>query len=65
VNNQYEITPLMAEQKENLPEWRWKDIINLGLKVATVLSDEANNNKYKELYWMSQKTIKQLIATFG
>jgi hypothetical protein len=55
MNNQFEITPFMADQKENLPEWRWKDIINLGLKVSTVLSDESNNSKYNQLYWLSKK----------
>ncbi|MDD5272858.1 MAG: hypothetical protein PHU14_09090 [Methylovulum sp.] len=64
MNNQFEITPIMKVQKENIPEWRWKDIINLGLKVATILSDENNKNKYKDLYWLSKKNIKELITTF-
>jgi hypothetical protein len=64
MNNQFDITLIMAVQKENIPEWRWKDIINLGLKVATILSDEDNKYKYKDLYWLSQKNIKELITSF-
>ena len=59
--NQYEITERMAIDKNNLPEWTWDDIIKLGLFVAKIL-DLCNDRIYKNLYWLSQKSVKELIA---
>ncbi len=59
--NQFQISDKMERDKENLPEWVWDDIIRLGLFVAKILS-LCNNRIYKNLYWLSQKPVKELIA---
>lgn len=54
----------MDIQKNNLPEWTWDDIIKLGLFTARILS-LPKERIYKGLYWLSQKSVKELITYFG
>jgi hypothetical protein len=61
--NQFKISPEMDCQKNNLPEWTWDDIIKLGLEIAFILENDNNQFVYKELYYLSQKPVKELIAS--
>jgi hypothetical protein len=60
--NQFNITPQMSEQKSDLPEFTWDDIIRLGLKTAKILSHEDKQFRCKELYWFAQKSMSELMA---
>lgn len=51
----------MDIDKNNLPEWTWDDIIKLGILVARILG-LPKNRIYKGLYWLSQKSAKELIS---
>lgn len=59
--NQFDITEKMDIQKNNLPEWTWDDIIKLGLLVARILG-LPKERIYRGLYWLSQKSVKELSA---
>lgn len=59
--NQFNITDRMNRYKSDLPEWTWGDIINAGLLLARTL-DLPKDRRYKGLYWLSQKDVKELIA---
>jgi len=63
-SNQFKINDKMDIQKNNLPEWTWDDIIKLGLFTARILS-LPKERIYKGLYWLSQKSVKELITYFG
>jgi len=58
--NQFNITENMAKVKTDLPEWTWDDIIKCGLAFARIMSGEDNSIKYKKLYWLSKKSVKEL-----
>jgi len=60
--NQFNISDKMSEQKSDLPEWTWDDIIWLGLKTAEILSHEDKQFRCKELYWLAQKSVSELMA---
>ncbi len=60
--NQFYITEQMEHYKSQLIDYRWDDIINLGILVARIL-ELPNERKYKGLYWLSQKNINELIAS--
>lgn len=60
--NQFDISDKMSIQKNNLPEWTWDDIIKLGLLVARILG-LPKERIYKGLYWLSQKSAKELITS--
>ena len=62
--NQFDITDNMANVKSNLPEWTWDDIVRCGLSLARLLDSDDNQVKYKKLYWLSQKNVKELSASF-
>jgi len=63
LKNQFNISDTMDIQKNNLPEWTWDDIIKLGLFTARILS-LPKERVYKGLYWLSQMSVKKLIAYF-
>ena len=63
-NSLIKITDNMASVKSNLPEWTWDDIVRCGLSLARLLDSDDNQSKYKKLYWLSQKNIKELSASF-
>jgi len=63
-NNQFKISPKMGIQKNNLPEWTWDEIIRLGILAARIVTLDDNSRKYKNLYWLSQKNVKELSAYF-
>lgn len=62
--NQFKITEKMDIQKNNLPEWTWDEIIRLGILTARIITLDDNMRKYKNLYWLSQKNIKELSSYF-
>ena len=62
--NQFEITEKMDIQKNNLPEWTWDEIIRLGILAARIVTLDDNSRKYKNLYWLSQKNVRELSAYF-
>lgn len=62
--NQFKITEEMDIQKNNLPEWIWDEIIRLGILTARIITLDDNIRKYKNLYWLSQKNIKELSSYF-
>jgi len=62
--NQFEITEKMDIQKNNLPTWTWDEIIRLGILAARIITLDDNSRKYKNLYWLSQKNVKELSAYF-
>ncbi len=62
--NQFKITEKMDIQKNNLPEWTWDEIIRLGIITARIITLDDNMRKYKNLYWLSQKNIKELSSYF-
>jgi len=63
-NNLIKITDNMSAVKGNLPEWTWDDIVRCGLSLARLLECDDNQHKYKQLYWLSKKNIKELSASF-
>lgn len=63
-DNQFKITEKMDIQKNNLPEWTWDEIIKLGILTARIITLDDNIRKYKNLYWLSQKNVKELSSYF-
>lgn len=54
----------MAKYKKDLPEWTWDDIIKFGLNIAELFNNDNKQFIYKELYHLSDKSVKELIALF-
>jgi hypothetical protein len=62
--NQFKISDKMAKYKKDLPEWTWDDIIKFGLNIAELFNNDNKQFIYKELYHLSDKSVKELIALF-
>jgi hypothetical protein len=61
--NQFKISPEMDRQKNNLIDWYWDEIIKLGLKLALLFENKDKQFVYKQLFHLSQKSVKELITS--
>ncbi len=60
--NQFAITANMSIVKSDLPEFTWDDIVRCGLAFCRIMANDDNTRKYKQLYHLSKKSVKELIT---